>query len=102
MRLIIPAAIIRVMLPQIATADAVTLICENPRREYRVVYDMAFGTVFADDTQYRVLAIEDTTDRLVVVGLTANDGPTFRLHIRPYKKMELFAGNQLFQTDGCR
>lgn len=85
-----------------ASAETISLVCENPRREYLVSYDPALNTVHADDTLYRVLAVEETPDRLVVVGLTVKDGPTFRLHIRPYKKMELLAGSQLIQTDGCR
>lgn len=85
-----------------ASAETVNLICENPRREYLVSYDPSLSTVHANDTLYRVLAVDETPDRLVVVGLTVNDGPTFRLHIRPYKKMELFAGSRLIQTDGCR
>lgn len=85
-----------------ASAGTITLICENPRREYLVSYDPSLSTVHADDTPYRVLAVEETPDRLVVVGLTVKDGPTFRLHILPNKKMELFAGSQLIQTDGCR
>lgn len=31
-----------------------------------------------------------------------NDGPTFRAHFLPHKKIEFFSGNQLVQTDGCR
>lgn len=102
MRLTFLAVAFFAQLPQIATAEALELICENPRREYHVVYDRSFGTVKAGDTSYNVLAVEETAERLVVVGLTVNDGPAFRLHIRPYKKMELFAGSQLIQTDGCR
>ena len=85
-----------------ALAETLSLVCENPRQEYLVSYDPAKSTVHANDTLYRVLAVEETPERLVVVGLTVNDGPTFRLHIRPYKKMEFFSGSQLFQTDGCR
>lgn len=84
-----------------AHASPLRMICEGPRQEYLVTYDV-LGTLHAGDTQYRVLAKEETAERLVIVGLTVNDGPTFRAHFRPYKKMEFFADNQLFQTDGCR
>lgn len=85
-----------------ASASQLTMICENPRREYQVTYDATLETLHADDTQYRILAKEETPDRFVIVGLTVNGGPTFRAHFRPYKKMEFFADNQLSQTDGCR
>lgn len=85
-----------------ADAAQLSMICESPRQEYRVTYDATFGTLDAGDTQYRILATEETAGRLVIVGLTVNDGPTFRAHFRPYKKMEFFTDNQLFQTDGCR
>ena len=85
-----------------AATKQLTMICENLRREYQVTYDVTAGTLHADDTQYRILLKEETVDRLVIVGLTVNDGPTFRAHFRPYKKVEFFADNQLSQTDGCR
>lgn len=88
--------------PSVAQADFQTLICENPRQEYVVKYDLATKQVLASDTAYRVLAVEQADERLVMVGLTVGDGPTFRLHIRPYKKIEFFSDNQLIQTDGCR
>jgi hypothetical protein len=89
------------------TANIVELVCENPRREYLITYKGGpFASVYATaedgDTHYKVLAVEETKDRHVVTGLTLNDGPTYRLHLRPYKKIEYFVDNQLVQTDGCR
>ena len=89
------------------TNNNLTLICENFRREYSVTYEGGpIPSVYASseegDTYYKVLAVEETKDRHVITGLTLNDGPTYRLHFRPYKKMEYFVDNQLFQTDGCR
>lgn len=83
-------------------ASLMTMVCENPRQEYSVRFNKATNSLKAGDTEYRILAIEETDERLVIVGLTINDGPTFRAHFRPYKKMELFSDNQLVQTDGCR
>ncbi|OJY34633.1 MAG: hypothetical protein BGP11_16115 [Rhodobacterales bacterium 65-51] len=88
--------------PSVAQADFQTLICENPRQEYVVKYDLATKQVLASETAYRVLAVEQAGERLVMVGLTTGDGPTFRLQIRPYKKIEFFSDSQLIQTDGCR
>lgn len=85
-----------------AMAETIEMVCENPGREYVVVFDTDQNTVYANDTLYQVLAVERTSDRFVVVGVTVNNGPTFRLHLHPYKKMELYVDNQLFQTDGCR
>jgi hypothetical protein len=78
------------------------MVCENPRREYQVTYEEGSGSFKADETHYRVLAVERSADRYIVVGLTVEDGPTFRAHFFPYKKMEFFADSQLMQTDGCR
>lgn len=102
MRVILLAALVVPAISGEVLADTISMVCENPRREYHVTYHPALGAVYADETLYRVLAVEETPERLVVVGLTVNDGPTYRLHIRPYKKMELFSGSQLIQTDGCR
>lgn len=92
-----------VMLMTAPTAHAgiLSMVCENPRREYVVRFDEGMQTFTADATPYRILAIEKTAERLVIVGLTINDGPTFRAHFRPYKKMEYFADSQIIQTDGC-
>lgn len=83
-------------------ATPIEMVCENPHREYILNYDPEFGTVYANETAYHILAVENTAERLVVAGVTVADGPTFRLHIRPYKKLEFFSGNQLTQTDGCK
>jgi hypothetical protein len=88
--------------PHMALSQNHNMICENPRREYVIKFDDALNQFHADDTAYKVLAVERSGERFIVVGLTVNDGPTFRAHFRPYKKMEFFTDNQLFQTDGCR
>ena len=101
-KIVLLAATIAVGTIGAAAADELTLICESPRHEYVVRFNAETNAFRADDTDYRVLAVERDEERLVVVGLTVNDGPTFRAHFRPYKKMEFFAENQLMQTDGCR
>lgn len=78
------------------------MICENFRQEYTIRFDRHMNSFKADSTDYKILAVEDTSERLVVVGLTVNGGPTFRAHFRPYKKIEFYTDNQLYQTDGCR
>jgi hypothetical protein len=86
-----------------AHAKVLEMICENPRREYTVRFDSKTNEFLLDqETRYRVLAVEDTDSRYVVVGLTVNKGPMFRAHFRPYKKMEFFSEDQLDQTDGCK
>jgi len=96
------AFVAAILSPYAAEAAKLTMICENPRQEYEVRFDKAMNSMRAGDADYRILAVEETTERLVVVGLTVDDGPTFRAHFRPYKKMEFFTGSQLYQTDGCR
>lgn len=89
-----------------ATAETYQLICENPRREYQVRFSDGDTNIQLDvpegTTLYRVLAVEETEARHVVVALTMNDGPTVRLSLRPYLRMEYWSGNELFQTDACR
>lgn len=103
MRMALAVLALALALPGSANAsNSMTMICENPRQEYVVRFSKAMNSLSAGETQYRVLAVEETKDRMVIVGLTINDGPTLRAHFRPYKKMEFFTDNQLFQTDGCR
>ena len=83
-------------------AAKMTMICENSRREYRVRFEPASRSFTADDTNYRVLSVEDGKNAFLVTGLTTPGGPTFRAHFRPYRKMEFFADGQIAQTDGCR
>lgn len=89
-----------------AHADNFRLICENPRREYIVSFSDGDANIelgVADGTTlYRVLAVEKTDARHVVVAVTMDEGPTVRLSLRPYMRMEYWSGNNLFQTDACR
>jgi hypothetical protein len=83
-------------------ARTFSMVCKNAHREYAVRFDKTANTFFVEDTAYRILAIESTQARLAVVGLTINDGPTFRAYFRPQMKIEYFENDELFQTDGCR
>lgn len=81
------------------------LICENPRREYLVIYSPGASALVlnpdSDQTLYSIL-VDDLSDRShVITANTPNGGPTARLHLRPYVKMEFWSGGQVVQTDGC-
>ena len=87
-------------------ADTYKLVCENPRREYLVTYTDGERTIQASDgvneTPYTVLAVEKTGDKHVVAAQTPNGGPSVRMNLRPYLRMEYWVDGQLFQTDACR
>lgn len=89
-----------------ASTDTYQLICENPRREYTVRFSDGDTSIHVGapegTTLYRVLAVEQTAERHVVVALTINDGPTVRLSLRPYLRMEYWSRSELVQTDACR
>src|SRR6478609_196182 len=85
-----------------AQGRTIEMICKNPRQEYTVIFDEVSKSFRVGETPYDVLAVEKTSERFVVVGLTVNDGQTFRAHFLPYKMMEFFKGKQLYQADGCR
>ena len=98
-------AILFLQLHAQAVNAEITLICENPRREYIVIYEP--GTPYlllnpdSEETRY-VIEVDDNRDGShVVTTLTVEGGPTARLHLRPYQKMEYWDGGQLIQTDGC-
>lgn len=87
-----------------AAADT-QLVCQNPGREYLVVYSPGAADLVLDpdsaSTKLKIL-IDDSTDGLhVVTAETSNDGPTVRLHLRPYQKLEFWSEGQIIQTDGC-
>lgn len=99
------AACLLVMVSGSVAAMETRLVCENPRREYLVVYSTGASELIlnpdSNPTRYRVL-VDDMGDRLhVVTAAPSNDGPTVRLHLRPYQKMEFWSGGAIVQTDGC-
>lgn len=89
-----------------AASDTFQVICENPRREYvvSITEGNANLKLSAEEglTLYRILAVENTDARYVVVALTTDNGPTVRFSLRPYMRMEFWSGSELMQTDACR
>lgn len=81
------------------------LICENAVNEYLVIYSPGAPTLILNPdssaTNYPVL-VDDNEDRShIIVASTPNNGPTARLHLRPYTKMEFWSDGHVVQTDGC-
>ena len=81
------------------------LICENPRREYLVVYEPGSPFVLlnpdSDATKYKVMVDDNSDGNHIVTTETIEGGPTAQLHLRPYLKMEIWTDGQLIQTDAC-
>lgn len=100
LRSFLASALVVVATP--ADAKPLKMICENPRQEYAIAFDKSARSFRAGETDYRVLAVEDTEEKLIVAGVTVEDGPAFRAHFRPYKKIEFYSGNDLMQADGYR
>lgn len=91
-------------LPALGQAET-RLICENPGREYLVIYEPGVPHLLlspdSDATSYPIL-VDDIADAShVVTAATVEGGPTARLHLRPYLKMEFWSDGQVIQTDGC-
>lgn len=88
-----------------AAVAEVRLICDNPSGEYLVIYSPGAEALIlnpdSDRTLYPIL-VDDKSDRShVVTAATPDDGPTARLHLRPYVKIEFWSGGSVMQTDGC-
>jgi hypothetical protein len=81
------------------------LICENAQREYLMIYSPGASELVlnpdSDRTFYSILVDDLSDGSHVVTAATPNGGPTARLHLRPYLKMEFWSGGQVVQTDGC-
>lgn len=81
------------------------LICQNPRQEYLVIYSPGASEIVlnpdSDRTLYSILVDDISDGSHVITANTPNGGPTARLHLRPYMKMEFWSGGQVVQTDGC-
>lgn len=78
------------------------MICKNPRQEYLATF--SDGLFWADDSEYVVLAVEDTDERKVIAGMVGHDsGLGFAAEFRPQMKVDFYTGDgSLFQTDNCR
>lgn len=81
------------------------LICENHRREYLVIYspgaDALVLNPVSDRALYPILVDDISDGSHMIMATTPNGGPTARLHLRPYIKMEFWSGGHVIQTDGC-
>ena len=81
------------------------LICQNALREYKVLYEPGVPELILNPdtsaTVYPILIDEMTPNSHIITAQTPNGGPTARLHLRPYLKMEFWSDGQVNQTDGC-
>jgi hypothetical protein len=83
---------------------AESMICENPRREYHVMFDGSKLIVNKDDlypTRYRVASIARRGK--VVSGKTTGSkhDPSYEADFSK-RRMKFFVGGKLYQTDECR
>lgn len=87
-------------------AAGYSLICQNPGREYNLIYNQGDNSAIidpdSDNIRQPVLAvINSDSARLVILGLS-QPGMVSVLHLRPYLKNDIYADGQLIQTDSCR
>ena len=75
------AALLLALSGQAVTAATHKLVCQNPLREYLVVFDSKANTFVIDpdtsNTAYTVVSAKRSEDGLVVRGKTVNGGPDF-------------------------
>jgi hypothetical protein len=87
------------------SASSAGFICQNPGREYYLVYEPGAKFLVVDpdshNTQMKILVDENTDSRHIVTAETVKDGPIARLHLRPYQKLEYWDDGEVVQTDGC-
>jgi hypothetical protein len=88
-----------------SAAAQTRLICQNSSREYKVLYEPGVSQLILNPdtsaTVYPILIDDMTPNSHIVTASTPNGGPTARLHLRPYLKMEFWSDGQVNQTDGC-
>ena len=104
MRLIVSAVVIFAGMGTAAVSQ-VRFICQNPLREYLVVYDPGSKSVIlnpdSDNSRLSILIDDHTDGYHIITASTGSDGPMIRLHLRPYNKMEFWYDGEISQTDGC-
>ncbi len=97
-------AVVRATVPSLAWSETV-LVCANVGGEHQVTYEPDASNLVLSSpgrsTLYPVLVDDNQDASHVVTAHTVGDGPTARLHLRPYLKMEFWLDGQLTQTDGC-
>jgi hypothetical protein len=104
--LLVATSVLTLFASHSSWAFAAEMICKNPGREYYVVYEQGMPAVLlnpdSDKTAWPVLSLLfDDSQHVVIVDL-GQPGMTAQVHIRPYKKVDIFSGGQLVQTDACR
>lgn len=94
--------VVLVALTAPVAADEMT--CENPRRSYSAVFNETARTFVLDLTsEYKVLAVEDTPERLVVAGMVGFDsGLGFVAEFRPTPRIVFYSNDAAVQTDRCQ
>jgi hypothetical protein len=78
---------------------------ENKGKDYVVRFNKdtrELTLTRGDVTPYQVQAVNKTPNLLIVSGLTAKGGPSFRAHFSPDKMMEYFFTDMDVQKDHCR
>lgn len=97
--------VMMVGMPTFVIAQDTSLTCQNPGREYNVIYQEGASELVIDPdstaTKMRILVDEKDDQRHVVTVETVEGGPTGRLHLRPYLKLEYWTDGEIMQTDGC-
>jgi len=67
------------MFPSGGAADTFSIVCENPRREYQLIYEEGARNPDSENVQYTVLAEETSPERHIVAAQTPSNGPALRL-----------------------
>ena len=89
-----------------AFAATLSMICKNPRRHYRVVFD-DFSRVMniraeGDETSYRVDSVARIGNAYTVKGVTVFGGPSYSALIGGSQQLiQYFQNGRLMQTDYC-
>lgn len=90
----------------LAAANKTKMICENPRREYLVIFDPEKHrfVVKAEDglTKYRLRNVQNVPGGYVIKGSTIRNGPDFVAYTTGARRIEYFANFEKIQTDYCR
>lgn len=105
LRSVVSAAALFMVTGQGVAAETLKLICENPRREYLVVFDTKSRTFLinpdSDRTYYKVKSVSQSEDGLVVKGNTVKQGPDFEAFFGDGASITFLMPDP-FQTDFCR
>lgn len=86
-------------------ASAESLVCQNPRREYNLVFEPGADAVVINPdgptTIWPVLSrVQGDAQQILFVDL-GQEGMAGQVHFAPYQKVEFFSKGELVQTDAC-